>query len=507
MRPMSRLHTLALLFGCLLAPPTCSAPEAAETPMTSATEAPVPVAQLREDLDALYAQLKTSHYDLFARRPKAEYDALYEKMYAELDAPLTRHGAQLRFTRFVAFGRVAHARIDLPFERWAAFREAGGKALPLYLRVDGEQLFVLRDLSGAADVTPGDHVLAIDGIPALAWLRQVGALVSADTDYMLYAQMEGLLPLLVWLTLGEIDGVELTIGAEERQTRKAWLPTRTRAELTVVAAAEAQPSITDMQVREAKMVENGVAYLRPGPFYDHRPEASTPWDRSAFRDFIDQAFANFLAAGATDLLIDLRDNPGGDNSFSDLMLAWIADRPFRFSPAFDIRVSGATIASNQARLDSHPADAGGASADLARLYEGREPGTHVNYAIPLVLPRKGRRFEGKVHVLVNRHTYSNAVSVAAIVEDYGFGRVLGEETSDLATTYGAMEHFSLQHTALTIGYPKAQIVRPSGKLEARGVVPSVAIARPVVEDPEDPVLMKALDAIRSNGRESGDGAP
>lgn len=69
--------------------------------------------------------------------------------------------------------------------------------------------------------------------------------------------------------------------------------------------------------------------------------------------------------------IDLRDNPGGDNSFSDGMLAWIAGRPFRFSPGFEIRVSEATVASNQARLDSLPAGAGGASADMAALFEGR----------------------------------------------------------------------------------------------------------------------------------------
>lgn len=33
----------------------------------------------------------------------------------------------------------------------------------------------------------------------------------------------------------------------------------------------------------------------------------------------------------------LRDNPGGDNSFSDRMVAWFASRPFRFSDEFSIR--------------------------------------------------------------------------------------------------------------------------------------------------------------------------
>lgn len=233
-------------------------------------------------------------------------------------------------------------------------------------------------------------------------------------------------------------------------TRTAWLHARMRAEMATAAAALPAADDTDRPSREARMLAPGIAWLRPGPFYDDRPEATDPWDRSAFRRFIDEAFATFLDAGATDLLIDLRDNPGGDNSFSDLLVAWIADRPFRFSPAFDIRVSEASVASNRARLDDQAGDSGGTSADLARLYAGQPAGAHVRHVIPLVAPRAGARFEGRVHVLVNRHSYSNAVSVAAIVQDYGFGRVLGEETADLATTLGAMEHFTLPHTGLTV---------------------------------------------------------
>ncbi|MDH5833590.1 S41 family peptidase [Luteimonas kalidii] len=505
----TRLHAWTFLLGSLLSAPACAAsvppgepvaPTAAEAP-----EAPIPVARLREDFDTLYAQLRASHYDLFARRSKAEYDALFERMRGALDTPLSRQEARLRFTRFVAFGRVAHARIDRPIERWAAFREGGGKALPLQLRVEGDEVFVLQQPGAAAGIAPGDRVLAIDGKPALAWLRSVGELVAADTDYMLYAQLEGLLPLLAWLASGEVEGVELTLLDAGGQPRKAWLPARTRAEVVAEEEARAGPTPPDMQARDARMLGNATAYLRPGPFYDTRPEAADPWDRSAFRSFIDAGFESFLDAGASDLLIDLRDNPGGDNAFSDLMLAWIADRPFRFSPAFDIRVSEATVAANRARLDSQSGDAGGASADLARLYAGQAPGTRVSYPIPLVPPREGRRFEGRVHVLVNRHSYSNAVSVAAIVQDYGFGRVLGEETSDLATTYGAMEHFTLPHTGLTVGYPKARIVRPSGALEARGVVPTMIIERPLVEGADDPVLRKALDVIREERMQRGNG--
>jgi C-terminal processing protease CtpA/Prc len=88
------------------------------------------------------------------------------------------------------------------------------------------------------------------------------------------------------------------------------------------------------------------------------------------------------------------------------------------------------------------------------------------------------------------------VTVAALVQDFGFGTVIGEETSDLATTYGAMETFALSRTGIVVGYPKARIIRPNGSLIGRGAVPDIAIETPVVEGVDDPVLQRAIEVAR-----------
>ena len=58
-----------------------------------------------------------------------------------------------------------------------------------------------------------------------------------------------------------------------------------------------------------------------------------------------------------------------------------------------------------------------------------------------------------------------------------------------------METFTLPNTGLVVGFPKAFIVRPSGDLAPRGVVPDIAIETPVVEGVEDPVLARALELV------------
>lgn len=241
------------------------------------------------------------------------------------------------------------------------------------------------------------------------------------------------------------------------------------------------------------MLDDAIAYLRPGPFYNDDPEAASVWDNASFAEFVDQSFARFAEAEAKLLLIDLRDNPGGDNSFSDLLLRRFADQPFRFCSQFKIRVSEATTASNAARLSEGYSTV---SAQFAELYAGRQPGEVVEFEIPLVQPAlPEERFAGKVYVLINRYSYSNAVTTAAMSQDYGFATIIGEETADLASTYGAMEQFTLSRSGIVVGYPKAHIIRPNGDPSPRGVVPDIGIETPLLEGAEDPVLRRALEVI------------
>ena len=208
--------------------------------------------------------------------------------------------------------------------------------------------------------------------------------------------------------------------------------------------------------------------------------------------------AAFMEADAPALIIDLRNNPGGDNSFSDPMIAWIADKPFRFSSKFLVRSSDEAAASNQARLAANPGTVASVSALYAEAFETTPRGQVFEFDIPVAKPREGERFEGEVYVLVNRNSYSNAVSVAAIFQDYGWGTVAGEMTADFATTYGAMEHFNLPQAGLKVGFPKAYIIRPSGDEEPGSVLPDMLIKTPITPSSEDVVLKQLISAIDEN---------
>ena len=72
---------------------------------------------------------------------------------------------------------------------------------------------------------------------------------------------------------------------------------------------------------------------------------------------------------------------------------------------------------------------------------------------------------------------------------------MGEPTVDMATTYGAMERFTLPATGIVVGYPKALIVRTNGTPTVHPVEPDVALPSPRIRGPEDTLLEAALEHI------------
>lgn len=454
-------------------------------------ETPIPPNELQADLDYLYQSLQAAHVNLYANMEKAEMDREFATRRARLVQSMSAKEARIFFQRFVALGKIAHAKIDLPFESFLLMLKDGGAVFPLDLKVKDGAFYVVANDSGIDAIQAGDQLLAINDVPMATWSRRLGAYESADTKTMLHGFFEFKFPFLMWLEVGEVSSFKVTVANAAKQTKTIEVPARDRAFMRAVQQKRKDGLALDGG-RSYRVIGEGIGYLRPGPFFNI--ESDDVWDTAPFHAFIDKAFTDLSSKSVRALIIDLRDNPGGDNGFSDHMLAWFADKPFRFASGFDIKVSPQTTASNAKRVS--PDKPHSISAQYARAFAQRERGEVFAFPIAEAKPRQGVRFTRPVYVLINRHSYSNAVFVAAMVQDYGFGTVIGEETSDLASSYGAMEHFTLPNTEITVGYPKAHIVRPSGDTTIRGVVPDIAIETPLIETNDDVVLGKAVVLVK-----------
>ncbi len=117
--------------------------------------------------------------------------------------------------------------------------------------------------------------------------------------------------------------------------------------------------------------------------------------------------------------------------------------------------------------------------------------------IDIVEPRTGRRFGGEVYALINAQSFSNAATTAALIQDYGFGTVIGEPTTDMATTCAAMETFTLPHSGFEVAFPKAHIIRPSGREDLHPVTPDVELSGDQSDAGTDPLPSETFSIIQT----------
>ncbi len=448
--------------------------------------------QAREDLQALYQGLQEAHYDVYASASPAMLDDQFTRLMETLDGPVSINDLHRDFQRFTALVRNGHARVEGLNPGWSEHLEAGGRVFPLDFRIRNGAVIVTGAPEGSP-VEPGDEILAINGEHNAVWLARVTRNISAETPELAYSMFERISPYLMWIEYADTPAYRIEVNGPDGH-REVVLNALDWASYTDQPVADAGP---DLSGRHAEMLTETIAYLRPGPFYNidatTTAEAFDPDATRAYVGFIDAAFEDFLEAGADHLILDLRDNPGGDRSYSDPVLAWFADEPFRFYSEFRMRVSEQTTASNAARLEGRREEDYGISGEFAELFSRAPNGDIVLYEIDYTDPHP-RRFDGEVYALINRASYSNAVSVGTIIQDYGMGLVVGEATTDMASMFGAMEHFYLPHSGLQIGYPKAHIIRPNGDERLHVLTPDIEIEVPPMSGTRD-VRLERLVAI------------
>lgn len=453
-------------------------------------------ADLRADFEYLYDGLQSGHVALYANRSKEEYDNLFAETLASLTEPMTLYESYLTFQKFTAYGSVAHASINQPVDAFGQFQRRGGRSFPIFLRIDDGVSYVGEDYSGVHEITSGDRILSLNSISMEDWLERTGQHISADTAYIANSLLEFRFSRYLWVELGEVDSFDLRIEKPNGEQLDIAVPAKSWVGQRLDRLGRSSGFQLNGQARVSKMLDDRIAYLQPGPFINVR-NPSRSWDNRRFIKFIDAAFEEFLAADAKTLIIDLRENPGGDSTFSDHMVAWIANEPFRFASEFLIRSSKEADAANAARLAGTPDAAAGVSGLFAQKYVETPYGEQFSFDIPFFQPRDGERFSGQVYVLINQRSYSQAVNVAATFQDYNLGVIVGEPTSDFATSYGSIETFKLPNTGLIVNFPKAHIIRPSGNRVPGGVVPEINIPSPIASMPTDVVLETLLSHIRA----------
>lgn len=375
-----------------------------------------------------------------------DWDALYVSFIPRVRAVRTTVEYYQVLQELCAKLQDGHTNIIMPQEYWRTW--AGRPALQTRL-IEG-RVFVSRLWDpelGKQGIVPGLEIVMIDGLPTRRYAEKyVAARESSSTpQYLDILTYERSL-----LTGAFSDPIKLTLAAEDGRTMERTVPRLTFPALTKLAP---NPRPAPFEFR---MLAGKIAYVALNSFMDNKTA-----------DEFFQRFAEIAASEA--LILDLRENGGGNTSVGYRIMAALAREPF--------------LGSRWSTRDDKPAFRSWGRPD--RLYveaAEREP----------IDP--DHRYTGRVIVLTSPRTFSAAEDFLVAFDQSGRGTIIGEPSGG---STGNPLNFSLPGGGTGLVCSKHDAYADGREFVGVGVKPQIAVS-PTVADyraGKDTVLERALTEI------------
>ena len=456
------VYTLLLLCGlaALSSPlPAHAAPATTVIAANKVQTAQFSPAQLKADLASLQEFIAATHPDLSHSADPQQLQQAFQQIEAQLTSPMSAAEFWLQTARLNPLFNDAHWSVNLPETADLAQLAKTQRLFPLELQVrpDGEML-VLAQAGGKKSPWQGAVIQQINGVSAAQIGRELLALRHGDTPQNRANLLGPVFQLFYATKFGTPAQFDLLL---EHQGKVQAVTLPASRETAVIG----KTGVSFADNFQYKALNTNAAYVKIGSF---------AWeDDQAVAAFTKDTFSKIKASGAKTLIIDVRENRGGNDSvWIEHLLPYLADQPFRVGSFGRKKV----IASRASK-----AEPAGLVVDME--YKTWFPADLDN---PL-------RFSGQVFVLIGRRTYSSAVQFSNVMQDFGFATLVGESSYVRSRSTGGIQFFQLPHSKLQIIVPRFWLARPSGGVSAQLLTPDWLL--PDVAAAPDALINLMLDAV------------
>jgi len=274
--------------------------------------------QLHNDINYLVDVIRKNHPAL------AYYNNRFESYADSLKSTITSPLSAIEFfnqlTVLTEKINCGHTKLRLPDFLWK-HQDNRPYILPVRFYFQGDHIYCRENNSTNKQLKPGMEVLKINDLSSMQIINNFKQRISSDgyNNTYKYAQMNrlatGLFPgypdlapeyKLVCLQPGDSTVLELVIPAQISETDAYTSPT-----------LKAYP---EFQYHFSIIDSINCGLLRISDF--------VPDDEKAYNDFIVHSFQQLQNAGCNSLILDVRDNDGGDPNHSAFLLKHLIGRPF-----------------------------------------------------------------------------------------------------------------------------------------------------------------------------------
>ena len=212
--------------------------------------------------------------------------------------------------------------------------------------------------------------------------------------------------------------------------------------------------------------------------------------KNNFKEKLEYIFKQIQEDSLTNLIIDIRNNPGGNSELADILTSYVYDKPYKANSKIILK-----------RSEQYYSYVRGYFFWWFRPFLGfiKQIKDYKNTSVGGIYEDvKGNKnpistqhqFNGKKYLLINSNTFSTALGFATVFKDYNMGVIIGEPTKSEVNEFGDIYPFDLPNSGLWVWCSAKRYIRPSGDMTEGGLKPDI-----IVKDENDEILKYSIDLI------------
>jgi hypothetical protein len=359
------------------------------------------IEELQEDFNYMRSQIQNKGTVIYLYNTKKETDQYFDSLYQYIKEPMT----DIEFFRFIApiqaFIKDVHTSITPGSTIRTSFFE-NQHLFPLYVELIHEKVFIEENLSSNPALNDHQEITSINGIPMETIIHTCSLMLPRegyDTGHPLFWLNKNF-SYYYYFMYGSSETYQL-----ELKTKEGLKQMETVQGMSIEAIWEIDDKLNP--AAESRNVYTKVndslktVILTINTFDDKVIEAN---HKASFRKLIRAEFDTILKTGYSNLIIDIRNNDGGNSGDGKKVMKYLLKTPFEMKKSV-------RVVKNKREEDlmkrTRPA-----------LYGQFQRGTYKPHKVG---------FDGDVYVLVNAGSTSAAVVFAATLDRHNRVTFVGTE--------------------------------------------------------------------------------
>lgn len=397
--------------------------------------------ELKQDLHFLFEKLESIHPALYHYTSALQMQKTRTRLEKDLDHSMTRLEFARKVIPVVSMLKDGHTSVAFPQEERTTFLKNGGKIFPFEVLIRNNKIFITANYTSDSTILKFSEILSINGSSSLEVLNKMRPYVSAELDIYIDVRLQQIFRRMLWYVIGWENDYEIQLNIDgEVATKK----------IQGITEKEFQEKNVD------KLPTKPYTYYNLGNSIGVIDFRSMTYPKQ-FDTFLDSTFTIIHKNNIQYLVIDIRNNGGGNSQLGDALLNYITNKPYKQIDRMEVKNS--------------------IEAGQVKNKDSKKNGTITLVEdTPLKTPKNpSNKFNGKTYLLTSNFTYSSANMLANTFKCFTMGTIVGEETGGVLTAFGDLITSTLPNTKLQAWCSHKKFVHPCSDGTLHGVKPDVEI--------------------------------